>query len=71
MSVSDQVQPLKRPSIGDYLIARLRDSGIDDVFRIPGDYVVSFYTELERSPINASVAREKIALGLPRMLALK
>ncbi len=39
-------------SISGYLIQRLRDYGIDDVFGIPGDYVLSFYSELERSPIN-------------------
>ena len=39
-------------SIGGYLIQRLRDYGIDDVFGIPGDYVLSFYGELEKSPIN-------------------
>lgn len=41
------------PSIGEYLIRRLRDYGIADVFGIPGDYVLSFYTLLEKSPINA------------------
>jgi indolepyruvate decarboxylase len=39
-------------SIAGYLIQRLRDYGIHDVFGIPGDYVLSFYSELERSPIN-------------------
>jgi indolepyruvate decarboxylase len=39
-------------SIGGYLIHRLRDYGIHDVFGIPGDYVLSFYSELEKSPIN-------------------
>ncbi|MGI9471874.1 MAG: alpha-keto acid decarboxylase family protein [Rubripirellula sp.] len=39
-------------SIGGYLIQRLRDYGIDDLFGIPGDYVLSFYSELEKSPIN-------------------
>lgn len=39
-------------SIGDYLIQRLMDYGIDDLFGIPGDYVLSFYSELEKSPIN-------------------
>jgi indolepyruvate decarboxylase len=38
-------------SIGDYLINRLQDYGIRDVFGIPGDYVLSFYTMLEQSPI--------------------
>ncbi len=40
------------PSIGEYLIQRLQDYGIADVFGIPGDYVLSFYTMLEKSPLN-------------------
>ncbi len=39
-------------SIGDYLIRRLQDYGIRDVFGIPGDYILSFYTMLEQSPLN-------------------
>lgn len=39
-------------SIGQYLIQRLQDYGIADVFGIPGDYVLSFYTMLEESPLN-------------------
>ena len=39
-------------SIGEYLIRRLQDYGIADVFGIPGDYILSFYTMLEESPLN-------------------
>lgn len=39
-------------SIGQYLINRLEDYGIRDIFGIPGDYVLSFYSMLEESPIN-------------------
>ncbi len=39
-------------SIGDYLIRRLQDYGIHDVFGIPGDYILSFYNMLDNSPIN-------------------
>ena len=39
-------------SIGGYLIQRLRDYGVDDLFGIPGDYILSFYSVLEKSPIN-------------------
>ena len=39
-------------SIGQYLIQRLQDYGIADVFGIPGDYVLSFYADLEKSPLN-------------------
>ncbi len=40
-------------SIGQYLIRRLHDYGIRDVFGIPGDYILSFYTMLEQSPLRA------------------
>jgi len=39
-------------TIGSYLIERLQDYGIRDVFGIPGDYVLNFYSQLEASPIN-------------------
>ncbi|HEV3416183.1 MAG TPA: thiamine pyrophosphate-binding protein, partial [Pirellulales bacterium] len=39
-------------SIGEYLIRRLQDYGIRDVFGIPGDYILSFYHMLDESPIN-------------------
>jgi indolepyruvate decarboxylase len=39
------------PSIGDYLIQRLHEYGVRDVFGIPGDYVLGFYSMLEHSPI--------------------
>ena len=38
-------------SIGDYLIRRLVDYGVRDVFGIPGDYVLGLYAKLEKSPI--------------------
>ncbi len=49
-------------SIGQYLIRRLEDYGIRDVFGIPGDYVLSFFTQLEQSPINVyGMTREDCA----------
>ncbi|MGI8906269.1 MAG: alpha-keto acid decarboxylase family protein [Candidatus Sumerlaeaceae bacterium] len=39
------------PSIGEYLIRRLRDYRIGHVFGIPGDYVLGFYDMLQKSPI--------------------
>jgi indolepyruvate decarboxylase len=38
-------------SVGEYLIKRLWDFGVRDVFGIPGDYVLSFYAMLESSPL--------------------
>ncbi|TWT85361.1 Indole-3-pyruvate decarboxylase [Posidoniimonas polymericola] len=40
-------------SIGGYLLQRLQDYGVGHVFGIPGDYVLSFYTMLEESPLEA------------------
>jgi indolepyruvate decarboxylase len=45
-------RPVTELSIGEYLIRRLQDYGIHDIFGIPGDYVLSFYSMLEESPIN-------------------
>lgn len=39
-------------SIGQYLIRRLADYGIRHVFGVPGDYVLTFYSMLEHSPID-------------------
>ena len=30
-------------TIGQYVIKRLQDYGLQDIFGIPGDYVLSFY----------------------------
>lgn len=37
--------------IGQYLIQRLQECGVRDVFGIPGDYVLQFFIELSQSPI--------------------
>jgi indolepyruvate decarboxylase len=38
-------------TIGEYLIQRLQDYGVSDVFGIPGDFVLQFYGMLQESPI--------------------
>lgn len=40
-----------RPTIGSYLIQRLQDYGVRDIFGIPGDFVLQFYGMLQDSPI--------------------
>lgn len=39
------------PRIGGYLLARLKEAGVDHVFGVPGDYVLRFYDRLCRSDI--------------------
>jgi indolepyruvate decarboxylase len=50
--MSGQSRRSSEVSIGQYLINRLQDYGIHDVFGIPGDYVLSFYSLMEESPLN-------------------
>lgn len=42
---------IEATTIGDYLIQRMRDCGLRDVFGIPGDFVLGFYGMLEESPL--------------------
>ena len=52
LSAKDQsVAKSPRHSIGSYLIQRLQDYGVRDLFGIPGDFVLQFYGMLEESPI--------------------
>ncbi|MEX0675516.1 MAG: thiamine pyrophosphate-dependent enzyme [Pirellulales bacterium] len=54
--------PATGMSIGEYLIRRLQDYGIGHVFGIPGDYVLQFYSMLDRSPIKVvTTTREDCA----------
>jgi indolepyruvate decarboxylase len=38
-------------SVGEYLIRRLQELGVRDVFGIPGDYVLALYVMIEQSPL--------------------
>jgi len=38
-------------TIGQYLIERLHAHGVRHIFGIPGDYVLTFYDQLQRSSI--------------------
>ncbi len=49
--VTESYPSVSGVSIGDYLIRRLMDYGVRDLFGIPGDYVLGFYSLLEKSPI--------------------
>ncbi|MBI3836503.1 MAG: alpha-keto acid decarboxylase family protein [Planctomycetia bacterium] len=62
------VRPTRSPlpvtglSIGEYLIRRLQDYGIGHVFGIPGDYILQFFSLLDRSPLNVvTTTREDCA----------
>ncbi len=38
-------------SIGAYLIRRLGGEGVGHVFGVPGDYVLTFFSQMEKSPL--------------------
>ena len=40
-----------KTTIGGYLIERLREHGVGHVFGVPGDFVLTFMHEIERSPL--------------------
>jgi indolepyruvate decarboxylase len=47
------------PTVGSYLIDRLHGLGVEHIFGIPGDYVLSLYKMIEASPIRlVGVTRE-------------
>ncbi len=50
-------------TIGGYLIQRLWDYGVRDVFGIPGDFVLNFYGMLEESPLRVIGATREDCAG--------
>ena len=50
------------PTIGEYLLRKLENYGIEHIFGIPGDYVLRFYDLIEQSPIqHVGMTREDAA----------
>lgn len=41
----------KFDTIGDYLLKRLYRAGVKHIFGVPGDYVLGFYDQMMRSPV--------------------
>jgi indolepyruvate decarboxylase len=56
-------QPVDLQTIGGYLIQRLWDYGVRDVFGIPGDFVLGFYGMLEDSPLRVIGATREDCAG--------
>src|ERR1700761_2296586 len=51
------------PTIGEYLIQRLHAHGVRHVFGIPGDYVLGFYEQLRKSPLETIVTCDEQGAG--------
>lgn len=50
------------PTIGEYLLDKLYSAGVAHVFGVPGDYVLKFYDQMVRSPIqHVGTTREDTA----------
>jgi len=47
--------PGKITTIGNYLLKKLKEAGVDNIFGIPGDYVINFFSEIEKSDINTII----------------
>src|SRR5262245_12738139 len=78
MSTSPSSSPAARPlppggdgadtppasaTVGEYLIARLRELGVRHVFGIPGDYVIALNKLIEDSPVEFVVNTSELASG--------
>lgn len=51
-----------QPSIGEYLLTKLKSFGIEHIFGIPGDYVVQFFDMIEQSSLqHIGTTREETA----------
>lgn len=57
------MQSTKTAAIGEYLIQRLQAHGVRHVFGIPGDYVLGFYEQLRRSPLQTIVTSDEQGAG--------
>jgi len=53
----------RAPSIGEYLIQRLKDHEVGHVFGIPGDYVLGFYDQLLQSGLQTIVTCDEQGAG--------
>ncbi len=51
------------PTIGEYLISRLRALGVGHIFGIPGDYVLGFYDQLVASDLQVIVTCDEQGAG--------
>ncbi len=51
------------PTIGEYLLSRLRAHGVGHIFGIPGDYILSFYELLEHSGLQTVVTCDEQGAG--------
>jgi indolepyruvate decarboxylase len=50
-------------TIGGYLVTRLEQMGLRHIFGVPGDYVLSFYDQLEASKLKVVGTCTEIGAG--------
>jgi indolepyruvate decarboxylase len=51
------------PTLGQYIIDRLRGLGVEHVFGIPGDYILDFYKMMEESPLRLVGTTNELCAG--------
>lgn len=54
----------KRLSIGQYLLDQLYNHGVEHMFGVPGDYILGFYSLIEKSPIQIIGTTREDSAGL-------
>jgi len=55
--------PVHTETVGDYLIERLYELGIQHVFGVPGDYVLGFFKQLSDSKLHLVTTCDELSAG--------
>jgi indolepyruvate decarboxylase len=44
-------------TVGEHLLARLKEIGVDHLFGVPGDFVLGFFSQAMKSALDAAARR--------------
>ena len=60
---SDRYPEISTTTVSQYLIRRLQELGVSDIFGIPGDYVLGFMKQVENSPLKLVGTTNELCAG--------
>lgn len=62
-SISFSLESPYMGTIGGYLVERLQSFGVDNVFGVPGDYIIAFFKQLSDSKIQLVTTCDELTAG--------
>ena len=60
---ADRYPEISTTTVSQYLIRRLQELGVSDIFGIPGDYVLGFMKQVENSPLKLVGTTNELCAG--------